>query len=452
MRAAERYAEWRRASRVQERPLLELRPLPSELELQARWFAGDFGREFQLVTGEPIRIVQFGVWNRESGPDFGDVAIEFAGKVEHGAVELDLADRNWESHGHAANPAFDHTILHVFFERRGQAEFFTRTSVHRQVPQVLLDPNILAHEVGKAAPLAHPGRCVGPLRDYGDEKISHVLHAAAEFRLQRKAERLRQRIAAHGREEALYQALADALGYKQNRTPFTLLAQRLPLTSLRRAKAEPLLFGVAGFLRDPLQDQIAPQARGYHRQLWDDWWKERDRFARLILPPEAWRMSGARPLNHPHRRLGALGAILRNWKTVVAAFNEVGSAELERVLAELSHPFWQTHFTLAAAPITKPQALLGRSRSVEILANVFHPLALLEGRRQAGAYEQLRAELTNRSLETSGTRLFADSTRARKFLRTVAGQQGLLQIYEDFCQRDISDCADCPFPEQMRRW
>jgi hypothetical protein len=28
----------------------------------------------------------------------------------------------------------------------------------------------------------------------------------------------------------------------------------------------------------------------------------------------------------------------------------------------------------------------------------------------------------------------------------------LLQIYEDFCLQDNSDCAHCPFPEQMQRW
>ena len=49
--------------------------IPSELELQARWFAGDFGREFVSTNGDQIEIVQFGVWNREAGPDFRDAAI-----------------------------------------------------------------------------------------------------------------------------------------------------------------------------------------------------------------------------------------------------------------------------------------------------------------------------------------------------------------------------------------
>jgi hypothetical protein len=28
----------------------------------------------------------------------------------------------------------------------------------------------------------------------------------------------------------------------------------------------------------------------------------------------------------------------------------------------------------------------------------------------------------------------------------------LLQIYEDFCQRDSSDCEQCLFPSQLAKW
>ena len=42
--------------------------------------------------------------------------------------------------------------------------------------------------------------------------------------------------------------------------------------------------------------------------------------------------------------------------------------------------------------------------------------------------------------------------RRRQFTRTIAHQQALLQIYEDFCLQDNSDCEHCPFPEQMKNW
>ena len=41
---AGRYAQIRDTARVHERALFAVPRIPSELELQARWFAGDFGR------------------------------------------------------------------------------------------------------------------------------------------------------------------------------------------------------------------------------------------------------------------------------------------------------------------------------------------------------------------------------------------------------------------------
>src|SRR3954462_10270813 len=124
----ERYQQLRERSRIGERPLFPAAREPTELELQARWFAGEFGRLFRSVSGEDIEIVQFGTWNREAGPDFHSAAIRVNGaEPMPGSVEFDLIDRNWEAHGHATNPAFDETVLHVFVQGT-DATFFTRTN------------------------------------------------------------------------------------------------------------------------------------------------------------------------------------------------------------------------------------------------------------------------------------------------------------------------------------
>ena len=97
-------------------------------------------------------------------------------------------------------------------------------------------------------------------------------------------------------------------------------------------------------------------------------------------------------------------------------------------------------------------ALIGESRVAEILANVLFPFWLADDIDVWAEYAKLPARLSNRRLETAGTRLFGSDPRRAQFLKTVAHQQGLLQIYEDFCMQDNSDCAQCPFPEQMAKW
>jgi hypothetical protein len=105
-------------------------------------------------------------------------------------------------------------------------------------------------------------------------------------------------------------------------------------------------------------------------------------------------------------------------------------------------------------------ALVGDSRVADILANVLFPFWLAHDAESSTApsaprwaeYAKLPAQLSNKRLETAATRLFGNDSRRKEFLKTVAHQQGLLQIYEDFCMQDNSDCAQCPFPEQMAKW
>jgi len=454
MHSTNRYAEVRTRVRLREQPLIALPKIPNEFELQARWFAGEFGRDFKTATGEPIEVIQFGFWNREAGPDFQDAAIRIAnGAILRGTIEIDLLDRNWELHGHATNTAFDDVILHVFLERSG-VEFFARTSTHRNVLQVQLDLAALHHDTIETVPLAHAGRCVAPLRDLEADRITSVLEGAARFRLQHKANRLRQRIEGHTRDEVLFQAVAEALGYKQNRLAFTLLAQRLPLSFLRKRQddAEALLFGIAGFLDALSSDVQRKSARSYLNSLWHGWWKYRAAFSRLILPGKLWKMSGVRPLNHPHRRLGALAALVTEWKRFATLTHAAEAAPVMRFVTGLRHSFWSCHYNLAVAGASSSRALIGSSRAADIVVNVIYPLAVNDDRDVWNDYKKLRAQVSSQAARIAAARLFADDPRQRKFTRSLMGQQGLLQIYEDFCLRDSSDCANCPFPEQLRSW
>lgn len=454
MQLALRYSELRDSARVHERALFPALRAPGELELQARWFAGDFGRRFSSVTGQQVEIIQFGTWNREAGPDFSDAAIRINGSEPiRGTIEFDLADRSWETHGHSTNPAFDDAVLHVFVEQSERA-FFTRTRSNRNVPQVCVDLAILPDKFPAAVPLARPGRCHAPLKNLSTDRLANILAAASQFRLQRKAARIRNMAETHGRDAALFQEISSALGYKQNKLAFTLLAQRLPLASLRAEidDIEAVLFGVAGFLGGPDLAAYRGDTRGYVRELWDRWWPHRDAMQRLVLPPKLWRLGGARPLNHPQRRLGALAVLAKQWPAFMKIVARRSAAAACDFLVERRHRFWSFHYTLNAERAGTEMAVIGESRATDVMANVLLPYFLADGADIWPVYEKLRARLSNRRLETGATRLFGEDPRRPSFTKTIAHQQGLLQIYEDFCLQDNSDCAQCPFPEQMLKW
>jgi hypothetical protein len=295
---------------------------------------------------------------------------------------------------------------------------------------------------------------VEPLRGLPVEKVREVLLGAAQFRLRRKGAAMARLAELHGEDEALYQALAGTLGYKSNKLPFTLLAQRLPLRLLRGAKepAEALLFGVAGFLDQSELGAFDSPTRAYLRGLWEQWWPRRAEFERLVLPRSAWRMSGQRPMNHPQRRLAALAHLVRQWPRVRALRAACAPGAIGEFFAEMRDDYWERHYTVTSKASARRMALVGESRVTEMLANVFFPLGIVS---EPGLWEEflaLPAQLTNRRVETASLRLFGGRLPDARMLRSAAIQQGLLQIHEDFCQRDASDCEQCPFPRQLGKW
>jgi hypothetical protein len=120
-------------------------------------------------------------------------------------------------------------------------------------------------------------------------------------------------------------------------------------------------------------------------------------------------------------------------------------------ISGLSHPFWDYHFTLSSDPAVRPMRLLGETRINEILANVIHPMLISSDQADWESYKKIRAELSNRRLAIVCRRLFGEIDRAREHVRYLYQQQGLLQIFEDFCLADTTNCAGCQFPKMIAK-
>jgi hypothetical protein len=118
---------------------------------------------------------------------------------------------------------------------------------------------------------------------------------------------------------------------------------------------------------------------------------------------------------------------------------------------DLTHSFWDFHYTLHSSASSARIGLLGKARVKEILANVLFPLVAFAGTTDWEAYKSVRAELGNKHLELAGIRLFGDQDRAHAHTRFLFQQQGLLQIFEDFCLANRNDCRDCRFPHLIER-
>ena len=348
----------------------------------------------------------------------------------------------------------------------------------------------LENEPLRSLPENLRGKCCSPLRELDETQLTELLHEAARVRFQFKAEQFRARARHAGWEQALWENLFRALGYKHNVWPMQHLAETRSLWSGGANSAFELqarLLGVSGLLPDELT-RAQKSTDNYLRRAWDCWWRERDGFSDCILPRAVWKFHGLRPANHPQRRLalaahwlaaGDLVAKLEKW---IAPRNNVepltpalspsrgegeksarGAAILVNSLREILEverdEFWSWHWTFRSARMKKPSPLLGDARVTDLAVNVILPwlwVRAVEGKNEKlrGVIEQRYfawpAAEDNSVLKLARQRLLGvGKTRA---LRTAAAQQGLMQIVRDFCEHSNAVCENCRFPELVRGW
>jgi hypothetical protein len=265
---------------------------------------------------------------------------------------------------------------------------------------------------------------------------------------------------ATGDEQAFFQAAAEALGFRWNKTAMAILAQRCPLHELLerdRTEREARLFGAAGFLLPESVGEVRSAASGvYQRQLWDHWWRMREAVETIPRRALVWKTDGTRPVNHPQRRIGALAGLLDRWEPL-RAISTGPVRHLEQHVNNWSktlvHPFWNHHFTLRSEATPRPLRLIGRDRLRDLLGNVVFPSAIRVSPHRWEEYARLGGVASNQKLRRAALRLLgSDRDRQKLFTRYYHQQQGLLQIFEDFCLEDASGCRDCPFPEQLLQW
>mgnify|MGYP000362622767 CR=1 FL=1 len=443
---------------VREHAPLSAYKLPDELHLQALWFAGQMGREFETVDGKQVRVVQFGHWNHAAGPDFLQTAVEINGELLAGPLELDHRASDWEAHGHAVNEAFNDVVLHVVFEAE-KSNHYTRTAEHREVPRVCISNNLLRKAMD--LPLidvadAHPGRCFQPLANMDALHIESLMLGAARHRVQIKLRRRIRTIDVSGEDEWLWQAIAETMGYRPNKLAMTLLAQRLPMSRLRKNpdEAEAIIFGAAGFLSAEIHEQAAADSRDYLRGLWENWWRVRDDYEPAPERAIPWKLSGIRPVNHPQRRLACLAGIVMRWKEFSrACLTKSGAEPLTEFFSNLKHEYWNHHYTLKSKRTDNELALIGTDRIHDFQINHLLPAKLAADQSAAWEfYQKLPASAVSEKVDKASIRLFGDTPKRKTYLKKAWQHQALLQIYQDFCLRDVSDCQNCPFPEQLEQW
>ena len=439
----------------------------TERHLQCVWFDAAL-RPGTLKTeqGDVIVVEHPGQWNLEDGPDFLNAVLCVGPDRRRlaGDVEIHVHPSDWQKHGHARNPAYAHVVAHV--------TYFSGTVAATSLPdgaiQVSLKDGLAANPFFSFESLdlaAYPYTvrepitpCARVLKTWSPDHVAGLLESAGEERLQGKAARMAGAFPSKAPDQILYEEIMTALGYKNNRAPFRYLAEQLPLETLRKAsgrntlKAYALLMGVAGLLPTQTPSRWDAETRAFVRQLWDHWWKHQAAWSTRALCRKTWKLSGLRPQNPPQRRL-MLAAILftreDDLTRSLTALNTTSPNEFFRQIATFFQPiantYWQHRLTFGGKRQSVMIALMGTHRVAAIISNVFVPfLAALGNPRvmRPAFLRRLPPEENNQIIRQTAHNLLGPDHNPALY-RSGLRQQGLIQIFHDFCLTDRSRCENC---------
>jgi hypothetical protein len=484
LRAENFYAIWRERCRAVN-VLHDAPGGPPEKLLQAIWQHQRLQRDqLRTTDGRAVRVFHPGFISVAGGPDFRGAVLQIGdAPAISGDVEIDLVSGGWRAHGHDRNPAFKNVILHVVWENARPNGDVPAVLALKSVLDAPLADLAAALENESGLPEALRGKCSAPLRELNEAQLTELLQAAAKVRFENKANAIRARAKNSGWEQALWEQLFRALGYRNNVWPMLHLAETKARWSRDTRSAfeiQARLLGVSGLLPEELT-RAQKSSDTFLRHAWDLWWRERDALEACILPRAAWKFHGLRPANHPQRRL----ALASHWlaaENLVARLEQWGAAEKvagpltptlspqrgegEKLLRSLHEifqverdDFWSWHWTFKSARLTKPQPLLGEGRVTDLAINVVLPWLWIRAKEGGNAVFQAEIERRffawpaaedNAVLKLARQRLL--STNSLKLLKTSAAQQGLMQVVRDFCEHSNAICTDCRFPDLVHSW
>jgi hypothetical protein len=436
-------------------------PILSESILQRIWFESLVRNPLTTLQGEKINLNHPGFWNHRAGPDFLGASFSTAdGSLYEGDVEIHRHSSDWHAHRHSDNPLYQKVSLHVFWQLDPISP-----SAPSSIRQIALADQL-------AAPLTElislfqsstpemtagekPGRCRQTLLSLPPDKLREILEEAGWHRLRQRRSLAQARVAAHGFNQAVWIALAEGLGFSENREAFASLARAVPIQHLLELpepiSREAILYGAAGFLPDPTRTPCSPRAQNLIQRLWDKWWEFREAWRDRILPPSFWPLASTRPNNSPLRRLAALSFMAHPdvWNPWLEAVRKGNADNFFDQLKAASHPFWNQHSAWDGRILSAPSRLVGLDRATALLFQVLAPLAEISEKDLIQRMVSWPIGGDAGMLRSACVRLLGVPFPPPD-IRSHLAREGLLQIYKDFCRGEADACRDCSMPDFLK--
>lgn len=413
------------------------------------WKTGIRGKEFKDVDGLDIEVIDPGILNQDSGPDFFNSKLKINGIEWVGNVEIHVKASDWNRHGHSEDPAYENVILHVVAVSdkrisRPDGSF---------IPQIELTfPEKLYHTYASLSQEISNIKCAHLLSTLPSLNKTDWLESLAIERLQLKSLKVKDiNNSIEGDwEQTAFILLARGLGFGLNGDPFELLAKSLPLRILHHHSDNPFQLEALFFGQAAMLDSSLHIFDDYYQGLCREYYFLARKYGLKPIKPGQWKNSRTRPQNFPHRRIAALaysafGGFSLFTKIIESHLDVETLLEIFQLKAQ---GYWQSHFSFDTDVRNVPSELSRSSRHLLVI-NVAIPLLYAYASTLGNLELAERAISLMQDLPPENNMILKEWSGFGFQAKDASRSQALIQLRKEYCDRN--KCIYCRFGHHFLR-
>lgn len=392
------------------------------------------------TSGEPVEVIQAGIRNTDSGPDFTNARVKVGDTMWAGNVELHVKSSDWFRHSHQNDKSYSNVILHVVYEHDGKpAQRENSETIPVLELKKLVNPNTLSrYEL--LARNQKPVACSSFFPHAAHYISPPFLTRLLVERLEEKVERINGMLKEHNGdwEQVAFCLIARYWGAGVNSQPLELLAKSLPHKLLAKTteplQIEALLFGQAGWLQEKAEDDYPNRLRKEYLYL--------KRLYNLEpLPVHIWKLLRLRPANFPTIRIAQLAALFSTQTHLFSSLLEAKDIKsIHRFFEVQVSPYWKTHY-LFDKPSVQVKSNIGASAKNILLINAVAPLLFAYGKYKGNETYCDRALQLLEVAKPESNSLLKDWNTFGVKSSSAFESQALLQLRNNYCNR--FRCLEC---------
>ena len=396
------------------------------------------------TEGQSLIINNYGTYNHSDGPDFLEAQIQYNGVVWNGSIEIHVKSSDWHIHGHANDPNFNNTILHVVYESSKEV---TRENGEK-IPCLELKNRINTSIISLYRRFDNLNwvPCESFIQDIPDMVVFWAKERAISDRLHRRWKDLQssEKLNLNTWEETAYRLLCRSFGLVHNAEAFGEIASKVPFSLLKKNQdnievLEAIYMGVAGLLNVDFKDEYPQKLKGHYSH-----YKKKYDLREINIP---LRHKAVRPFNFPEIALSQFINLMR-LPQIFSRLIEADLKTLKELLKVRATSYWNTHFIFDKDSKFKVK-LLGSSKIDIVIINAIVPILYFLSIKTGNESWSKKAMTLLEQMPAEKNTVINKWTDLNVKSKSAYDSQALLELKKQYC--DSKKCLLCPIGHHIMK-